>query len=79
MLAPKLQPNTIMANTLLFPSTRGSLFPEAGTFNGAGGKAYRLSPEALLARLAATGCFGEVAQLVEQLKFFPIPCHCQLF
>ena len=63
-----------MANTLLFPSSRGSLLPEAGTFNDAGGKAYSLSPEALLARLAATGCLSKTfyasaeVQLSEVLK-----------
>ena len=45
-----------MANTLLFPSARGPLSPAPTSRNEAGGAAYDLSPEATLARLAATGC-----------------------
>jgi len=45
-----------MANTSIFQSIRGKLIPAATTRNDAGGVAYGLSPEAALARMAATGC-----------------------
>jgi 60 kDa SS-A/Ro ribonucleoprotein len=45
-----------MANTSIFQSIRGKLVPAATTRNDAGGVAYELSPEAALARVAATGC-----------------------
>ena len=45
-----------MANTNLFQSLRGALVPAASVRNDAGAAAYELSPEAALARLAATGC-----------------------
>ena len=38
------QPQIQMANTLLFPSARGSLVPATDTRNNAGGAAYSLSP-----------------------------------
>ena len=50
------QPQIQMANTLLFPSARGSLVPATDTRNNAGGAAHSLSPRAQLARLASTGC-----------------------
>lgn len=47
-------------NTNLFSSSnsRGKTAPAANTVNEAGGKAYARTPEAELAQLAATGCFG---------------------
>lgn len=45
-----------MANKNLFQSLRGALLPAATVRNDAGAAAYELSPEATLARLAATGC-----------------------
>ena len=47
-----------MANRSLFSSIAGRLARVADTRNDAGGRAYALSPEAALARLAATGCFN---------------------
>ncbi len=44
-----------MANKNLFQSIRGALVPVATARNDAGAPAYDLSPEATLARLAATG------------------------
>ncbi len=45
-----------MADKNLFQSLRGALVPAATVTNDAGAVAYELSPEATLARLAATGC-----------------------
>jgi 60 kDa SS-A/Ro ribonucleoprotein len=47
-----------MANRNIFQNIRGLLVPATDTTNDAGGRAYALSPEAALARLAATGCFN---------------------
>jgi 60 kDa SS-A/Ro ribonucleoprotein len=45
-----------MASKTLFKSTRGKSMPPADAVNEAGGRAYRLSPEAALATYAVTGC-----------------------
>jgi len=47
-----------MANKALFSTTRGHAVPAADAVNHAGGPAYRLSAEAALVQLAATGTFN---------------------
>ncbi|MEM1183453.1 MAG: TROVE domain-containing protein [Planctomycetota bacterium] len=47
-----------MANKTLFASHPGGSTPHANTFNEAGGKAYAMSPEHVLAQYAATGCMN---------------------
>jgi 60 kDa SS-A/Ro ribonucleoprotein len=47
-----------MAIKTLFSSSRGQLVPAADARNHAGAPSYSLQPEAALAQLAATGCFG---------------------
>ncbi len=47
-----------MANKTLFASHSGPRLPAADAFNEAGGTAYRLSPKAMLAQYAATGCLN---------------------
>jgi 60 kDa SS-A/Ro ribonucleoprotein len=47
-----------MANTTLFRSILGALFPSANARNEAGGLAYALPPRHALAQFAATGCLN---------------------
>ncbi len=47
-----------MANRNLFQSLRGALTPATDTTNEAGGRAYKLSAKAALARYAVTGCLS---------------------
>jgi 60 kDa SS-A/Ro ribonucleoprotein len=47
-----------MANKSMFASVRGKLLPAATVLNGAGGKAFDLSPRQKLAQLAVTGCLN---------------------
>jgi 60 kDa SS-A/Ro ribonucleoprotein len=49
---------TAMANKTLFKSMIGFFTPAANTTNEAGGAAYPLSPKAMLAQYAATGCLN---------------------
>jgi len=58
-----------MANKNLFKSLAGPMLPKADTRNEAGGTAYALSPNAQLARYAATGCLNSTfyADASEQL------------
>lgn len=55
-------------NKNLFQSVRGALLPPATTVNDAGGAAYELSPEATLARVAVTGCFGRTYYASAELQ-----------
>jgi 60 kDa SS-A/Ro ribonucleoprotein len=57
-----------MANKNLFQSLRGALVPRATTRNDAGGAAYELSPQAALARMAVTGCFGRTYYASPELQ-----------
>ena len=57
-----------MANKNLFNNLRGALVPQATTRNHAGGVAYELSPEAALARMAVTGCFGRTYYASPELQ-----------
>jgi len=47
-----------MANKTLFNSFRGYKAPAANTINEAGGAAYAMTPEHMLAQYAATGCMN---------------------
>lgn len=47
-----------MANTSIFASIAGKLFPAPDSVNHEGAPAYQLEPKAALAQLAATGCFN---------------------
>jgi 60 kDa SS-A/Ro ribonucleoprotein len=59
-----------MANKMLFNSTTGAFVPQADAVNEAGGLAYTLSPKAMLAQYAATGCLSTTfyASAESQLK-----------
>ncbi len=59
-----------MANKTLFKSTPGTYVTPADTVNEAGGTAYTLSPKAMLAQYAATGCLNATfyASAEEQLE-----------
>ena len=59
-----------MANKALFKSFSGNQVPATDAVNEAGGRAYRLSPKAALAQLAATGCLNTTyyASAGEQLQ-----------
>lgn len=47
-----------MANKSLFSGHRGRTVPKTDAVNAAGGKAYKMSSKAALARYAATGCLS---------------------
>ena len=59
-----------MANKQLFSFTSSFNLPKTNAVNEAGGRAYKLSPKAMLAQYVATGCFGDTyyASAGEQLE-----------
>ena len=59
-----------MANKTLFNSFRGSHAPAATALNEAGGAAYAMTPEQMLAQYAATGCMNSTfyASAEDQLE-----------